>query len=46
MPRANRGGLTDIKLFKAIETALASDNTVYLIKPNHQPTDDGSESRC
>src|SRR6516225_10125150 len=43
MPRANRGGLTDIKLFKAIETALASGNTVYLIKPNHQPTDDGSE---
>jgi hypothetical protein len=35
--------ITDRKLFKAIETALASGNTVYLINPNHQPTEDGSE---
>jgi hypothetical protein len=34
---------TDPKLFKAIETALASGNTVYLIKPDYQSTDDGPE---
>ena len=30
-------------LNKAIEAAIASGNTVYLISPDHQPTDDGSE---
>jgi len=35
--------ITDRTLFKAIEAAIASGNTVYLISPDHQPTDDGSE---
>src|SRR5262249_39375646 len=44
--RGNRGEtvmITDRTLFKAIEAAIASGNTVYLISPDHQPTDDGSE---
>ena len=35
--------ITDPKLFKAIETALASGNTVYLIDPDCQSTGDGPE---
>ena len=35
--------ITDTTLFKAIEAAIASGNTVYLISPDHQPTEDGSE---
>jgi hypothetical protein len=35
--------ITDPKLFKAIETALASGNTVYLISPDCQSIGDGPE---
>ena len=35
--------ITDRNLFKAIETALASGNTVYLIDPDCQSTGDGPE---
>src|SRR5262249_47026458 len=44
--RGNRGEtvmITDRTLFKAIEAAIASGNTVYLISPDHQPMEDGSE---
>ena len=35
--------ITDPKLFKAIETAIASGNTVYLINPDYQSMGDGPE---
>ena len=35
--------ITDPRLFKAIETAIASGNTVYLINPDYQSMGDGPE---
>ena len=35
--------ITDPKLFKAIETAIASGNTVYLTSPDYQSIGDGPE---
>jgi hypothetical protein len=35
--------ITDPKLFKAIETAIASGNTVYLVSPDYQSIGDGPE---
>ena len=35
--------ITDPKLFEAIETAIASGNTVYLTSPDYQSIGDGPE---
>jgi hypothetical protein len=35
--------ITDPQLFKAIETAIASGNTVYLVSPDYQSMGDGPE---